>query len=82
MSAKKPRPLCFQCGTVEVRQNRPGSRFCSQACAADFGEACAQSSIRGWCPTCHAWHVSHLSFATNRLDGTCDTCRATLELFG
>jgi hypothetical protein len=56
MRSPKPRPQtrprCYHyCGKVA----RPGSRFCSLRCAADFAEGMVEGNGDSWCPQCREW---------------------------
>lgn len=46
------RPRCYSCGEKRVR---PGSRFCSNRCAAMWAEELAAGNDDAWCDGCQEW---------------------------
>lgn len=50
MTAQQAR--CYQCRDEPAR---PGSRFCSESCAAVWAEAFAHTLEDAWCPQCNDW---------------------------
>ena len=45
-------PLCYaHCG----KRAKPGRLFCSDRCAATFGEELARGNGDHWCPVCDDW---------------------------
>lgn len=72
------RAICYA-GWCEKVVRKPGNRFCSQRCAAEWGEEIASGNGDVWCVTCNEWKEPEDCEATRRkyCDCTCvegETC--------
>lgn len=66
-----PSPKCLnRCGK---RIGYKKSFFCSQKCAAEFGEKTAEQMAVNWCNTCRRW--TDIEVDTETEDNLCMACK-------